>query len=128
MMNKREQNGSLVAQATTRFRRPALITQRTVVQCVENLAAKPAAMTIKRCTQDLPRLQAIPVMNQFLATLLQHSADISRTSAAINHCLTVLIFSGAEEMSPAELMAMMFQMAVGRIAIDDDDAAELFNG
>ena len=29
-------------------------------------------------------------------------------------------------MSPAELMAMIFQMAVGRIAIADNDAIEFF--
>ena len=75
-------------------------------------------MTIKRCTQDLPRLRAIPVMNQLLATLLQYSADISRTSTAINHCLKV-----TEQMGPAELMTMIFQMAVGRKAIADDDTA-----
>ena len=60
-------------------------------------------------------------MNQLLPALLQHSADISRTSAAINHCLEV-----SKQMSPAELMAMIFQMAVGQIAIADNDAIEFF--
>ena len=121
MMHKHEQTETLVAQATTRFCRLRVITQRTVVQSVENLAAEPAVMTIKGFTQDLTRLQAIPVINQLLPTLLQHSADIGRNSAAIDNCLEV-----SEQMSPAELMAMIFQMAAGRIAIADNDAIEFF--
>ncbi len=75
-------------------------------------------MAVKRGSLDLPRLPAIPVMYQYLLTLVHRSADICRTSAAFNHGLEI-----SEQLSPAELMGMISQMAAVRIAIADDNAS-----
>ncbi len=126
MMHKRKQTEALVAQSAARFCGARVVAHRTVVQCVKNLASKPAVVALERRLSDLVRLQPIPLINQFLTAWLQRIANHSRVPAAINHGLTVMICSGSEQMSPAELVAMIFQMTVSRIAIADDDAVEPF--
>lgn len=82
MMYKHEQTETLVAQTPARFCGLRIIEQRSSVQCIQNPAAKISIMSIKCPTLNLLRLQAIPVMNQFLTTLFQHNADLSRAIAA----------------------------------------------
>ena len=60
-------------------------------------------------------------MNQFLTARFQHCSDLCRRTFAFDYRLKV-----TQQMSPVELMAMIVQMAVGRVAITANDASELF--
>lgn len=125
MMHKHEQTETLVAQKPASFCGLRFIAQPSSVHCIQNPAAKISIMTFECTTLNLLRLQAIPVMNQFLTTLFQHNTNLSRASTTINHRRPSFFSPGSDQMSPAELVAMILQMTAGRVAIADDDTAEL---
>ena len=66
-------------------------------------------------------LKLIPVMSQFLTTRFEHCSDFCRRTFAFDHRLKV-----TERVRPAELMTIIVQMAVRRVAIIANDATKIF--
>ena len=120
VMHKYKQAVTLVTQTSTGFCGLRLAAKSTVVKRVEDFTSQLAIVMVERSPLNVLRLQSIPMVNQFLPGFFQARANFSRNTTAIDHCLKV-----AQQVSPAELAAVIGQMVVGRIPIADHNAVEI---
>lgn len=120
VMHKYKQAVTLVTQTSTGFCGLRLAAMSTVVNRVEDFISQLAIVMVERSPLNVLRFQSIPMVNQFLPGFFQTRANFGRNTTAIDHCLKV-----AQQVSPAELAAVIGQMVVGLIAIADHNAIEI---
>ena len=112
MTHEDKQAVTFIARATRAFRRFRVAARSTRFECVQNHTAETPIVIVKCGPPKQTVLKSIPVMNQFLSARLKLHSDLCGRALAFDHHLKV-----SEQVSPAELMTMVVQMAVGRVAI-----------
>ena len=88
-VGEHEQTVAMVAQASAGFGGAAVGAEGAVGQRIHDSISQPTVVRVERRPHDLFAAQPIPMMDQFLAGLLQPAADRCRFAATVDHRLAL---------------------------------------